>query len=190
MARPGRRSSERRHNLLRVGVALLGLAQSALVLLGIGIVSSRFKAGVGLGELGTGIQTLVAAPLTGTGTGLSSFAGGLTDLAVSLGDIGRGFGELFKNIPQLPPPREGPPRHGTSNGNGVVDPPQIWFAARPLIPDSGGSASTLLAGGGGNSPSGTLPPPAPIGVQVPPRMRASFRPIAIGPAGGSKVMML
>ncbi|GAI39993.1 unnamed protein product, partial [marine sediment metagenome] len=30
----------------------MGLAQSALILLGIGIISSRFKAGVGLGELG------------------------------------------------------------------------------------------------------------------------------------------
>lgn len=131
----------------------MGLAESAAILLGIGIVSSRFKAGVGLGELGTGISTLVAAPLTGTGTGLSSFAGGVRDLAQTFGDLGRGLGELFANIPKLPPAREGPPRHGTTNGNGNGNggPPiyQLLAPASNLIPDSGGSSNTLLTGGGG-----------------------------------------
>ena len=122
----------------------MGLAQSALILLGIGIVSSRFKAGVGLGELGMGIQTLVAAPLTGTGSGLSAFSGGLRDLAETLGDLGRGFGALFENIPKLPPSTPG-------NGNGQqLESLPIFAAIQPLVPDSGGSSNTLLAGGGGN----------------------------------------
>lgn len=86
-----------------MGLILLGLAQSALILLGIGIVSSRFKAGTGLGELGAGITSLVAAPLTGTGTGLSSLAGGIRDVSETFGDLGRGLSELFGAIPKLPP---------------------------------------------------------------------------------------
>jgi len=124
----------------------MGLWESALILLGVGIVSSRFKAGVGLGELGTGIQTLIAAPLTGTGTGLSSFAGGVRDLSETLGDLGRGIGELFKNIPSLPSPLLTPPLlPGAAPSNGV-----------PLITVSGGDKTSDLAGGGGN-----VPPPPP-----------------------------
>ena len=123
----------------------MGLAQSALILLGIGIVSSRFKAGVGLGELGTGIQTLVAAPLTGTGTGLSSFAGGLRDLSESLGDLGRGFGALFENIPKLPPTTP-----GDGNGQQLERLPIIRPAV--LVTQGGGDSSQLLPGGGGNVP--------------------------------------
>lgn len=141
----------------------MGLAQSALVLLGIGIVSSRFKAGVGLGELGTGIQTLVAAPLTGTGTGLSTFAGGLRDLAESLGDLGRGFGALFENIPQLPTiPGTGLPGPGRRPPDIVLPAPRLP-SIRPavLIPDSGGNSSQLLPGGGGNTPMPINLPPMP-----------------------------
>lgn len=137
----------------------MGLAESALILLGIGIVSSRFQAGTGLSELGTGIQTLVAAPLTGTGTGLSIFSGGLRDLAMSLGDIGRGFGTLFSNIPPIqgwgdPLPYGGgltPPSGGGASA-GLV--PDIFYVGqtRPLIPDGGDNKTQLLAGGGGNVP--------------------------------------
>ena len=156
-----------------IGAPAMGLAQSALILLGIGIVSSRFKAGVGLGELGTGIQTLVAAPLTGTGTGLSAFSGGLRDLAETLGDLGRGFGTLFENIPKLPQLPAGPPGSGggafpspgTGNGNGIV-PPGFpgggGGGVRTLIPDSGGSQNTLLAGGGGAVTDNRYVQPAPI----------------------------
>lgn len=141
----------------------MGLAQSALVLLGIGIVSSRFKAGVGLGELGTGISTLVAAPLVGTGTGLSTFAGGIRDLSSTLGDLGRGLGALFANIPKLPPPREGPPRHGTSDTGPEPaptpsPPPKIWSATRPLITNA---SNDLAPGGGTRVPLPTSRPPQP-----------------------------
>lgn len=125
----------------------MGLWESALILLGIGIVSSRFKAGVGLGELGVGIQTLVAAPLVGTGTGLSTFAGGLRDVFETFGDLGRGLGSLFENIPKLPPQQEGPrlprtdPWTSLPNGNGN------------LITVSGGDKSTQDSGGGGNVPT-------------------------------------
>lgn len=137
----------------------MGLAESALILLGIGIVSSRFKAGVGLGELGTGISTLVAAPLVGTGTGLSTFSGGVRDLAETLGDLGRGFGELFKHIPKLPPPGGWLPFiPGITDENGNGAPPVngngIWNVVQPyLIVDSGGNDKTLLTGGGGNVPT-------------------------------------
>ena len=173
----------------------MGVAQSALILLGIGIISSRFKAGVGLGELGTGIQTLVAAPLTGTGTGLSSFAGGLRDLAESLGDIGRGFSTLFESIPKLPTipgdglpgPNQGqlpsppPPSNGGFGGDGA------GIRTAILIPDGGGNPSQLLPGGGGNVP-GTfiqpiiLPPirpkPVPIPIlRAPIDINAMLRPV-------------
>lgn len=144
----------------------MGLAQSALILLGIGIVSSRFKAGVGLGELGTGISTLVAAPLVGTGTGLSVFSGGLRDLAETLGDLGRGFSTLFESIPKIP--GFGGGGGGTRNG------PVLWPAIQPLIPDSGGNVTTLLSGGGGNVPR--------IGVQyVPPAPTPTAPDIAPAP---------
>lgn len=142
----------------------MGLWESALILLGIGIVSSRFKAGVGLGELGVGIQTLVAAPLVGTGTGLSAFAGGIRDISETLGDLGRGFATLFESIPKLPElPKWWPSENGLpppSSGNG-------------LMTVSGGDQTSQLAGGGGNvplavwngpyipSPTPTTPPPGP-----------------------------
>lgn len=125
----------------------MGLAESALILLGIGIVSSRFKAGVGLGELGMGIQTLVAAPLTGTGTGLSSLAGGLKDVFETFGDLGRGLSSLFESIPKLPPPSG---QVGPGNGQTILP----WEKGNGnLITVSGGDETTPLAGGGGNVPT-------------------------------------
>jgi len=122
----------------------MGIWESALILLGIGIVSERFGAGVGLGELGTGIRTLAAAPLGGVGAGLGEFGAGLRTFAEALGDVGRGFGELFKNIPQLPSPFLTPPLLPGAvppvNGNG-------------LITVSGGEPTDLLPGGGGNVPT-------------------------------------
>lgn len=140
----------------------MGLAESALILLGIGIVSSRFKAGVGLGELGTGIQKLVAAPLTGTGTGLSIFAGGLRDVFETFGDLGRGLGALFESIPKIPGFGGGEGFGGNGggarkNGNG-----QVWYMTQPygtpkeLITEGGGSDKALLPGGGGNVPNGRI----------------------------------
>jgi len=122
----------------------MGLAQSALILLGIGIISEKFGAGVGLGELGTGIKTLAAAPLGGVGAGLFEFSGGLRAFGEALGDIGRGFGELFKNIPKYGwkgfPPQQPPAISPNGNGNG-------------LITVSGGDPTTYLPGGGGNVPT-------------------------------------
>ena len=125
----------------------MGLAESALILLGIGIVSSRFKAGVGLGELGVGIQTLVAAPLMGTGTGLSSLAGGLRDVFETFGDLGRGLSTLFEIIPAVP----GVPLPGPADPyNGLPPPPP--YTGTGLLTVSGGDQTTQLAGGGGNVP--------------------------------------
>jgi len=120
----------------------MGLWESALILLGVGIVSSRFKAGVGLQELGLGIRELGAAPLGGIGTGLGEFAGGLRSFAESLGDIGRGFGDLFKFIPKWAQPGQ-VPALPPSNGNGNGD----------LIVKPGGDDNTYLVGGGGNVPT-------------------------------------
>jgi len=119
----------------------VGIAQSALILLGLGIVSSRFKAGVGLQELGLGIRELGAAPLGGLGAGLGEFSGGLRDFAEAMGDIGRGFGELFKHIPKWVPGAQNglPPSNGNGNGDLIVEP--------------GGNEQTYLVGGGGNVPT-------------------------------------
>ena len=127
----------------------MGIWESALILLGIGIVSERFGAGVGLGQLGVGIRELAGAPLGGIGTGLGEFAGGLRSFAEALGDIGRGFGELFKNIPGygLPSPWLTPPllpgEVPPANGNGLT---QV----------GGGDDTTNLPGGGGNVPNGRI----------------------------------
>ena len=118
----------------------MGIWESALILLGVGIVSSRFKAGVGLQELGLGIRELGAAPLGGLGVGLGEFAGGLRSFAESLGDIGRGFGDLFKHIPKWAQPGQ-VPALPPANGNG------------DLIVKPGGDDKTYLVGGGGNVPS-------------------------------------
>ena len=139
----------------------MGIAETALILLGVGIISEKFGAGAGLGELGTGIRTLAGAPLGGVGMGLGEFATGLRSIAEALGDIGRGFGALFGNIPGYTPPGPLPP--------GGADPPQIILPP-PVVPppvvvveptpvvawlttDSGGGPSDLLTGGGGSTPS-------------------------------------
>jgi len=106
----------------------MGIWESALILLGIGIVSQRFKAGVGLAELGVGIRELAGAPFGGFGVGLGELGTGMRTFAESLGDIGRGFGELFKFIPK--------------------------WAQPGLSTDSGGADTDLYTGGGGNVPPG------------------------------------
>jgi len=146
----------------------MGIWESALILLGVGIVSSRFKAGVGLQELGLGIRELGAAPLGGIGTGLGEFAGGLRLFAESLGDIGRGFGELFKHIPTLPSV-PGLPLPGPADPYKGLPPPPTYMTV------SGGDMTTQLTGGGGNVPRGpdildipvpTAPPgPAPTSLR-------------------------
>ncbi len=126
----------------------MGIWESALILLGIGIVSERFGAGTGLGELGTGIRSLVSAPLGGLGSGLGEFSGGLRSFGEAIGDIGRGFGTFFEAFPdwlRLPEQQEGqrlPRTDPSGNGNGA------------LVPDSGGDATTYLTGGGGHVPTG------------------------------------
>ena len=151
----------------------MGIQNAALMLLGIGILSERFGGGKGLISLGTGIQTLAAAPLTGTGTGLTSFAGGLRDLAESFGDIGRGIGEIFKYLPKLGNGYK-PGLPGAWNGNGVPPPPPVFppingggAGARALLPltqASGDGAASLYTGGGANVPQPpilpSLPPPS------------------------------
>lgn len=133
----------------------------ALLLLGVGILSERFGGGRGLGELGTGIQQLIAAPLTGTGMGLSSLAGGVRDIAETFGDLGRGISDLLSALPSLP----SLPGPGGS-GSGQLPAPGLngggGGARAGLVPDSGGSAATIKAGGGGN-----VPPPLYPGVPIP-----------------------
>ena len=135
----------------------MGVQEMALMLLGIGIISEQFGGGEGLISLGKGVQTIVAAPLTGTGTGLASLAGGLKTLAESFGDIGRGLAALFESIPRGP--FSGIPFAPISeNGNGTL-PPSGGNGPPPLIAmstDSGGSGSTLLSGGGGNVPGASF----------------------------------
>lgn len=144
----------------------MGVQEMALMLLGIGLISERFGGGLGLQTFGTGIQKVFAAPLKGTGTGLTSLAGGIRSLAESFGDVGRGISDLLGGIPawalpgyvgpggsgsgQLPQPGASLPLPGV-NGNGP-----------PLIAMSGDGATSLYAGGGGNVPTGyTFTPIAP-----------------------------
>ena len=182
----------------------MGVQEMALMLLGIGILSERFGGGRGLQELGTGIQSLVAAPLTGTGTGLTSLAGGIKSIAETFGDLGRGLSALLGALPSLPPPREGPPSHGSANGNGGngLMPPLISLIAPPLTTDSGGSSKTLLSGGGGSVPGASfsfdipasfileryaVTPGVHPGLQVP-GYWVSNTPLQDKPAGGSTLI--
>lgn len=131
----------------------MGIAESALVLLGIGILSGKLGAGTGLSELGTGIQTLVAAPLTGTGTGLLSFATGLRAVFETFGDLGRGLSSLFESIPKYDPST--PPFIPDPTTPDPTEPISILPTRPPifnLTQTGGGSNNTLLAGGGGNVP--------------------------------------
>lgn len=177
----------------------MGVQEMALMLLGIGILSERFGGGRGLAELGTGIQAVIAAPLTGTGTGLSSLAGGVKDISESFGDLGRGISDLLGGF-QLPQ-TVGPGGSGSGllpspGGNGGLPalPPlngggggaRAVFPTRPalLIPDSGGSGSTLMPGGGGNVP---IPQPIIFAPIAPPAPRP--RPPMKDPdTGGSPIM--
>ena len=135
----------------------MGIWQSALILLGIGIVSERFGAGVGLGQLGTGIRTLAAAPLGGVGAGLGEFGGGLRTFAEALGDVGRGFGTLFENIPEFG--RKGFPPQQPSRP-GILDlvpyPGLPGVPTQGLITVSGGDRTSLSTGGGGNVPTALI----------------------------------
>ena len=156
----------------------MGIAESALILLGIGIVSQKFGAGLGLEQLGVGIKTLAAAPLGGVGLGLGEFSTGLRGFAESLGDIGRGFGTLFENIPKLPGVPAGPP----GAGGGAFPPPrpgEVPVLPRlPVTPISlrdlstvkaGGGSGELLPGGGGSTPPAPPPPPSQPSYIQPPR---------------------
>ena len=143
----------------------MGLGESALILLGVGIISQKFGAGLGLEQLGVGVKTLAAAPLGGVGLGLGEFAGGLRGFAESLGDIGRGFGALFENIPQYQGPVPGIP--GNGNGQQLESMPILRLAAPAQVVKTGGGSSDQLAGGGGSTPrppidlgpAGPRPPP-------------------------------
>lgn len=182
----------------------MGIAESALVLLGIGILSSRLGAGTGLGELGTGIQTLVAAPLTGTGTGLLSFATGLRAVFETFGDLGRGLSTLFGAIPAGPPGAGGgafpwlPPTADNGLPPGEVPPgePPSWTppwgggggGVWNLVVSGGGSNQTLLPGGGGNVPRTRTSPSVGI---ARPRSRTPYggdQPVRMFGPGGSTEM--
>lgn len=169
--------------------ALLGIAESALVLLGIGILSGKLGAGTGLGELGAGIQTLVAAPLTGTGTGLLSFATGLRAVFETFGDLGRGLSTLFESIPDLGPVLPGPWIPG------IVDPspppgevPPGHPGVFPMIVTSGGSNQTLLPGGGGLVPQTRTRPSVGIARPRPRIPYGGDQPVRMLGPGGSTEM--
>ena len=177
----------------------------ALMLLGIGIISERFGGGKGLISLGTGVSTLVAAPLKGTGTGLSSLAGGLKDLAATFGDIGRGLSALFDAIPKgpltgIPFAPIAAPTPAPAPAPGPI--PFIGGNGPALIPVSGGSGATLLPGGGGNVPGASfsfqepsafilarysVTPGIHAGLGVP-GYWVSNTPIQDKPAGGSTML--
>lgn len=144
----------------------MGAQEWALALLGIGFLSTRLEAGTGLQQLGTGVQTLIAAPLTGTGTGLSAFGRGITDIIKPFGDIGRGITNFLNSLPAWLIPQGLPWVTGISgngNGNGVpgtIVPPTSGLP--PLIAMSGDGAASLYTGGGANVPQGyTFTPIAP-----------------------------
>lgn len=107
----------------------MGIWESALILLGVGIVSQRFGAGLGLEQLGVGIRSLAGAPLFGFGEGLYMFSAGLREFAESLGDIGRGFGELFEHIPFLSTSAGGGDSDLLAGGGGNSPPPgaETWW---------------------------------------------------------------
>lgn len=111
-----------------------GIALGLALMLGLGIISKKFKAGLGLGEVGvgitqlaTGVTALGMAPFKAFGGGLGEMAVGIKSFSETLGDLGRGIGALLANIPgaggyvgpggagsgQLPPPVRGPPTPGT-----------------------------------------------------------------------------
>ena len=113
----------------------MGISNKVLValaaVLGIGILAKREDVSTGLAGLGTGLSAIGAglfdvglAPFKSVGLGLGYTAGGITAFASALGDIGRGLSDLLGGL-RLPAPREGPPKHGTTNGNGY---PTYWIS--------------------------------------------------------------
>lgn len=109
-----------------------GIALGLALMLGLGIISKKYKGGLGLGEmglglsgLGTGLVDIGIAPFRAFGGGLGELATGFTSFAGALGDIGRGLADLFANIPGLPtipgpglPGPSGPRPEDRDNGNG------------------------------------------------------------------------
>lgn len=92
------------------------------VLLGLGIISKKFKAGLGLGEAGVGISQLATgivdigvAPFRAFGTGLGEFSVGVKTFSETLGDLGRGIAALFGSIPP-----GWQPDLPSLNGNGLI----------------------------------------------------------------------
>lgn len=172
----------------------MGLAESAVILLGIGIISSKFGAGVGLSELGAGVQSLVSAPLTGTGLGLSSFAGGLRDVFETFGDLGRGLSTLFQAIPAGPPGAGG---GAFPSPSPEPDPsPSPWDpwgggggGVRNLVVTSGGDYSALLPGGGGNVPSGGTEGGLPSYIPPPTKPKYLDRSVSMVDERNRPVMM-
>ena len=72
-------------------VALVG----GLVVL-VGVLASKLKAGLGLQELGAGLYEIGVAPFKGLGMGLGYTAGGVTAMGEAVGGVGRGLSEFFK----------------------------------------------------------------------------------------------
>ena len=85
------------------------IAMGLGIVLGLGIISKRFGAGVGLGEagaglsqIGLGITDVGMAPFKAVGGGLSEVATGITAFSTSLGNVGRGIGDLLASITGQP----------------------------------------------------------------------------------------
>lgn len=96
--------------------SLRGLALTLIGLVGIGYLSKAFKAGVGLGELGTGMEDLgggvyglMVSPMKATGMGLGYMGGGISSMA-------QGLKDLFSVWGGRPDDRNG---NGASTGNGT-----------------------------------------------------------------------
>lgn len=106
-----------------MGLGELALAGLGLVL--VGSYSTKTGAGEGLGTLGAGVTSLIAAPGTGVGLGLQETAKGIFDIGEAIGGIGAGFGKWFEWINPFD---------------------------NDLVPPAGGSPSEMLVGGGGNVP--------------------------------------
>ena len=64
---------------------------------------------------------MVAAPGVGVGLGLGGTAAGLRSLGESIGDIGRGFSDLFAAIPKLPFTGGQTDTSNADSGNNVGD---------------------------------------------------------------------
>ena len=112
-----------------MGLQELALAGLGLVL--VGGYSTKVRAGEGLGTLGAGITSILAAPGTGFGLGLQETAKGFK----SLGEV---LSSWFAWLPG-------------NGGEGYVGPG--GSGSGQLTPPAGGSGSDNLPGGGGNVPA-------------------------------------